>query len=62
VLWLLKEMTTTKITQGVLVVNLYSHDAMCVKFQPAEQSVSVSLVSWRVIELQVGVCYSHVCW
>ena len=46
----LKEMTTTisdfmKITHGIVVVTFYSHDAMCDKFQPAERSVSVSLVS-----------------
>jgi len=66
VLWLLQEMTTTssdfmKIPQGVVVVTFYTHDAMRDKFQTAEGSVSVGLVSLRVIELQVGVFYSHVC-
>ena len=47
--WLLKEMTTTisdfmKIPQVVMVVTFYSHDAMWDKFQPAEGSVSVSVV------------------
>ena len=66
VLWLSKETTTTssdfmKIPQGVVVVTFYTHDAMRDKFQTAEGSVSVGLVSLRVIELQVGVFYSHVC-
>jgi len=49
VLWLLKEMTTTssdfmKIPQAVAVVTFYSHNAMWDKFEPAERSVSFSLV------------------
>ena len=57
--WLLKEMTTRssdcmKISQGVVVLTFCSHDAMWDKFQPAEGPVSVSVVSQRVIELQVG--------
>jgi hypothetical protein len=48
IMWLLKEMTSSsdfmKIPQGVVVVSFYSHDMMRDKFQPAEESVSVSLV------------------